>query len=245
MALHLVTGYAGYEHITSDDQASFNASFFGVGQYVMEVGNKLEASIIDNNTIRVLDGDILMKGRHIRHKKNTYEDLTIETGAAGVNRCDLIVAEYSKDEMTGIETAALKVLKGAEAENAVAPSYTDGDLLAGASFNQMPLYKVTIKGVVLLSVTPLFETIPTYAELARRAVEKFVADCTSHLDSLGILDTMEEIEANTREKQLAGALALKELSGKIPESTTVKTIELVTSLPATGKEGGVYFTYEG
>lgn len=245
MALHLVTGYAGYEHITSEDQGSFNASFFGSGQFVMEAGNQFEASIIDNNTVRVLDGDILMKGRHIRLKKNTYEDLVIETGTAGVNRCDLIVVEYSKDESTGVEMSCLKVIKGAEVENtAEPPAYIDGDILAGAGLNQMPLYKVILEGVVLTDIERLFDTIPTYEELARRAIEKFIRECYSHLDSLGILDTMEEIEANTQEKQLAGALALKELNEKVPESTTVKSIELVTALPTTGEEGGVYFTYE-
>ena len=213
MALHLVTGYAGYEHIKSEDQGSFNASFFGTGQFVMEAGNQFEASIIDNNTVRVLDGDILMKGRHIRINPNTYEDLVIETGTAGVNRCDLIVMEYTKDAVTGIEAASLKVLKGAEnAGEASTPSYTDGDILAGAIFNQMPLYKVTLEGVVLTSIECLFETIPTYKTLAEKYREEFIKACQSHLDSLGILETMEEVEANTQNNQLAGALALKELS---------------------------------
>lgn len=213
MATHLVTGYAGSEHIKSEDQGSFNASFFGTGQFVMEAGNQLEASILDNNTVRILDGDILMKGRHIRINPNTYEDMIIETGTAGVNRCDLIVMEYSKDATTGIEKASLKVLKGAETTGtATAPAYTDGDILTGATLNQMPLYNVLIEGVVLVEIICLFNTIPTYETLAERYRQKFIKDCQTHLDSLGVLDTMEEIEANTQSDQLAGALSLKEMN---------------------------------
>lgn len=209
---HLVTGYAGTEHITSADQGSFNASFFGTGQFVMEAGNQFEASIIDNNTVRVLDGDMLMKGRHIRIDTDTYEDLTIATGTAGMKRYDLIVMEYSKDTSTGIESAYLKVIKGDETEGTpTVPSYTDGDIFAGASLNQMPLYSVYIEGVVLTSIEALFDTIPTYKTLAEQYRAEFFAACQNYLDSLNILETLEEIEANTQVNQLAGALALKEM----------------------------------
>lgn len=216
MATHLVTGYAGKEHIKSEDQGSFNASFFGTGQFVMEAGNMLEASIIDNNTVRILDGDLLMKGRHIRINPNTYEDVIIENGTAGVNRCDLIVMEYTKDETTGIENAYIKVLKGTETTGTAAPpTYTVGDILSGASFNQMPLYKVMVEGVVLTDIECLFDTKPTYETLAKKYEKEFKEACQTHLDSLGILDTMEEVEANTQANQLTGANAVKELSGQI------------------------------
>lgn len=173
MAIHLVTGYAGKEHIKSEDQGSFNASFFGEGQFVMEAGNQLKASIINNNTVRVMDGDILMKGRHIRINTNTYEDITIGNGTTGVKRCDLIVMEYAKDASTGIEAAAIKVIKGDETNGTPEPKmHTDGDILAGAVLNQMPLYKVLVEGVVLKEITPLFEVIPTYKKMA----EKYVSE---------------------------------------------------------------------
>ena len=54
MQTHLVTGYKGSEHIKSADQGSFNAAFFGSGQFVMEMGNQFEGSIVNNNTVRIL-----------------------------------------------------------------------------------------------------------------------------------------------------------------------------------------------
>lgn len=211
--LHLVTGYKGEEHIQSADQGSFNASFFGGGEYVMEAGNQFEASIMDNNTVRILDGDALMKGRHLRIEPNTYADVSIQTGTAGVNRNDLIVFQYVKDSASGVEDSQIVVIKGTETEGtATDPEYTDGDILGGATFNQMPMYRVKVEGVVLTGIEPLFTVIPTYKKLAEMYARQFQEACDTYIGLLNILDTMEEVEANTQEGQLAGALALKELA---------------------------------
>lgn len=208
---HLITGYAGSEHIQSADQGSFNAAFFGTGQFVMEVGNQFEASITSNNNVRVLDGDLLMYGRHVRINPDTYEDMTIETGTAGKSRIDLICMTYEKNTLDGTEKAYLEVVKGSETEgSAAAPNYTDGNIINGATKNQMPLYKVTISGVVLQSITKVFKTIPTYKTLAEQYAAQFKQACETYLGALNVLDTMEEVNANTQANQLAGALALKE-----------------------------------
>lgn len=236
---HLITGYAGAEHILSADDGAFNASFFGDGQFVMEQGNQFDGSIIDNNTVRILDGNLLMYGRHVRISPDTYEDLTISTGTAGTNRIDLICMTYEKNTSDGTEKAYLQVIKGAESEGtATIPDYTDGNILEGATMNQMPLYQVSINGVVLASITPLFETMPTYKTLADRYAAEFKASCESHLDSLGVLDTMEEVAANTQENQLMGALAGKELAetmNKSLEDSLADVLHIVSFNPSTGE----------
>ena len=213
---HLVTGYAGQAHIQSADEGAFNASFFGDGQYVMEQGNCFEGSIIDNNTVRILDGNGLMYGRHFRIEPNAYEDMTITTGTAGTNRIDLICMTYEKDAVDETEKVYLQVIKGTETTGTAAvPEYTDGNILEGATLNQMPLYTVKIEGVVLSDITPLFETIPTYKALAQKCAEQFEATINA-LKAANILDTLEEIDANTQENMISGALALKELAATIP-----------------------------
>ena len=159
--IHLVTGYAGHQHITSADQAVFNALTFGSGQYVLANGNQFAASIVTNNTINVLDGDILMQGRHIRLNEATSVDLTIENGAQGYYRNDLIVARYTKDENTGIEDANLVVIKGTAAESDPAdPAYTSGDLVKdNATLNDMPLYRVQLDGLNISALVPLFDAV--------------------------------------------------------------------------------------
>lgn len=209
---HLITGYKGSEHIKSADQGSFNAAFFGAGQFVMEIGNQFEGSIINNNTVRILDGDLLMYGRHVRIEPNTYEDLTVDTGTAGMNRIDLVCMVYEKNSSDGTEKAYLQVVKGTETEGTAGePAYVDGNILSGATRNQMPLYRLQIEGVVLKSITQMFKTIPTYKTLAEQYAVQFEKACNTYLGALNILDTMEEVNANTKTNQLAGALALKEV----------------------------------
>lgn len=214
---HLVTGYAGVEHITSADQGSFNAAFAGDGQFVMDVGSKYSASITSNNNVRVLDGDLLMYGRHIRINPNEYEDLTIQTGTAGKNRVDLICMTYEKNASDGKETAYLEVLKGTETEGTPsAPSYVNGNILDGATKNQMPLYKATIQGVVLKTLTKMFSVVSTFEKMALQYEAEFKRACQNYLNSLQIEDTLEEILENTQANQLAGALGVKELAEAVP-----------------------------
>lgn len=159
MSLHLITGYAGEEHITSSDHASFNIAMFGGGEFVLDRGNKFEASVISNNLIRILDGDLMIQGRHVRLKENTYEELAIENGSQGKYRNDLIVARYSKKSVTGIEQCEFVVIKGEESSTqAVDPAYTTGDITeqGNALITEFPLYRIRLDGLNVKEPEVLF-----------------------------------------------------------------------------------------
>lgn len=159
MSLHLITGYAGQEHITAADHASFNISMFGAGEFVLDRGNKFKAEIVSNNLIKILDGDMMIQGRHVRLAENTYEELMIENGTQGMNRNDLIVARYSKDATTGIENCEFVVLKGeANASAAADPTYTQGDITEQGNdlVTEYPLYRIKLNGLNIESVNKLF-----------------------------------------------------------------------------------------
>lgn len=230
--VHLITGYKGYEHIKSADHGRFNASIYGTAEYVMESGNQCKAQYINNNTIRILDGEIMMQGRHISIEPDSHENLAIETGSAGTNRADIIVMTYVKNETDGIEDAYLEVIKGTEATGtATLPTYTSGNILAGATYNQMPLYRVDVNGVTLSqTITPLFKSIPTYATLAERYEAEFIQACENHLNSLNILDSMTEIKTNATANQMAGALALKEYTSHTHDDRYFTESEITTKL---------------
>lgn len=172
MGLHLITGYAGAEHITSADQGSYNAAMMGNGQFVMERGNQFAASIISNNVIRVLDGDLMMQGRHVRMNENTYEELTFDNGAQGYLRNDLIVARYTKDSTTGIEACKLVVIKGTAVESSPAdPTYNSGDIINNhVLINDMPLYRVPFSGLNMQPLVCLFSTVKTWETIQTETV---------------------------------------------------------------------------
>lgn len=228
--IHLITGYKGYEHIKSSDQGRFNAAFYGQGQFVMNIGNNLSASITSNNNVRILDGDILMHGRHISINQDTYEDVTIATGTSGKNRIDLIVMTYERNESDGKEDAYIEVIKGTESTGtATTPTYTSGNILEGASKNQMPLYKVNVSGVVLSSVEKLFTVIPTYKDLATQYAQQFQQACETYLGALNILDSSDTIMENNDKNQLAGALGVKQIVNELVEKKQDKSTAITTS----------------
>ena len=163
--VHLVTGYAGEAHVTAEDMGSLFAAIIGGGQYVLNRGNMFAASVVSNNQIRIMDGDILMQGRHIRLNGGTYLDLAIDNGSQGYKRNDLIVARYTKNSASGVEERNIIVIKGtASVDEAVDPAYTSGDILSSGDIqNDFPLYRVPLDGLNVQTLIPLFETIADVA----------------------------------------------------------------------------------
>lgn len=157
--MHLVTGYAGQAHVTAADQGSLYTAIFGSGEYVLDVGNKLAATAITNNQIRISDGDLLIQGRQVRLNEGTYVDLTIENGEQGMMRNDLIVARYTKDSVTDVEECNLMVIKGtAAASDPTDPAYTVGDIINNHDLvADMPLYRVPLNGINVQTPVQLFE----------------------------------------------------------------------------------------
>ena len=170
--MHLVTGYAGQEHITATDQAAFNAALIGTGQFVLDKGNVFEAQVITNNQIRILDGELVVQGRFVRLDPDTYVDLTIESGAQGKMRNDLIVARYTKNTVTGVESMDLVAVKGTAVEsNPVDPAHTEGDITNGAAtLHDFPLWRIPIDGLnvgnpVALFGEPFMDSMRTLPEV--------------------------------------------------------------------------------
>lgn len=159
--MHLITGYAGFEHITSANDGAYNSHVFGTGKYVFDSRSNFEANVISNNAITIGDGEGIINGRYFEIPKGATETAVIENGTtSSVNRIDLIVARYELNEDTGIETMTLTVIKGEDSSGTpTAPDYYDGSILEGNGFADLPLYKVHINGINIGDVDKLFETI--------------------------------------------------------------------------------------
>jgi len=158
MALHLITGYAGQEHITSADQGAYNMGTYGEGEFVLDRGSKFAATVVTNNQITIANGEALMQGRFIKIPVGTTESVSIDNGSSGMKRKDLIVLRYSKDAGTGIESVALAVKKGTPSSGTPSdPSITTGDITDGTDLvNEMKLYRVNIDGLNIVSLDTLF-----------------------------------------------------------------------------------------
>ena len=160
MATHLVTGYAGVEHVAAADDATLHASMVGKGKYVFDSGSNFAYEVVSNNLIKIKDGDLMNQGRHIKIAANDYEELEIDNGIAGVKRYDLIVCRYTKDADTSIESASLVVVKGTSSATPTDPTVKSGDIFGGDLVDDFPLYRVCLDGQEIAGVDCLFEVAP-------------------------------------------------------------------------------------
>lgn len=158
MALHLITGYAGREHITSADQGAYNMATFGSGNFVLDRGSKFAYTVRSNNTIAIADGEAMIQGRFLKMPLGTSEELTISNGSQGKLRNDLICIRYTRSTTDNTEKAELIVLKGTEATSSPSdPSYINGNITDGNdTVTDFPLYRVSLNGISISTVTQLF-----------------------------------------------------------------------------------------
>ncbi|MGD6877826.1 hypothetical protein [Bacillus infantis] len=184
--MELVTGFRDQAHITAAQDGSFNAGVVGSGFYVLPTGQKLSASAISSNIIRLLDGDIVMQGRHITLAKGSYEDVQIANGSQGQKRNDLIVCRYSKDTDTGVESASLVAIQGIPTSGTpVDPEYNDGDILSGDTTVDMPLYRIPLDGLNVKTPVKLFTVVDDLATLkvALATTNSNLATTNTNLDA--------------------------------------------------------------
>lgn len=155
--MDIVTGHVGSAHVTSWQDRDLNQGIFGSGTYILGVGSKLAATIISNNEIDIADGVLVMQGCQGVIQKGTYQAMTIDNGSAGMKRYDLICAEYTK--VGGVEDLDLVVVKGTPSSSTPSdPSVTSGDIQNGDSPVQVPIYRVSLNGLTVESVTALVDT---------------------------------------------------------------------------------------
>lgn len=156
MALELVTGYWGTQHVTAEQDADLNAGIIGKDPCVLDVGEKLRAETITANKVRIYDGVFSGYGRIFSISQGGYQDITIENGTANQKRNDMIVVKYAKNEETGVEAGALAVLKGQTGATATDPTPNNQDIRTGVTVSEMPLYRVKLNGLTIEAVEPLY-----------------------------------------------------------------------------------------
>lgn len=171
MAEHLITGYAGVGHVTSADAGLFNAGVCGSGRYVLESTGQFPYTLENNNEIKIGSGDLVDQGRHITIAPNTDVALSIDNGSQGKTRIDVVAMRYQKNTSTGVETAALVLLKGTEVASGSTPtpaSVTSGNIFNGAAIDDTPLYYITIDNLQVTNVRKVFTLMPSITNMLNK-----------------------------------------------------------------------------
>lgn len=157
MAIELVTGYHGKDHVTAEQMADFNCGIFGDAA-ILDVGNKLEASIQTANRITIKDGVAVFNGREVYIGYGKNETVNITSGTQGMKRYDIIAVVYEKDARTGVEKVTLKAITGTP--NTMHPSdpqVNDLDIRKGVLKSEKPLYRVRLNGTAIEGIDALVE----------------------------------------------------------------------------------------
>lgn len=157
MALELVTGYQGQDHVTAEQWADFNRGIYGDAA-ILPVGSEMAVDIQTANQITVKDGIGVFDGREVYIGYGETENIAIASGTQGMLRNDIVVIKYTKQEETGVESVAFEVVEGTPAaSNQTDPAYADQDIRTGVFTSQKPFCRVRINGTAIEGVDMLVD----------------------------------------------------------------------------------------
>lgn len=157
MAVELVTGYQGKDHVTAEQWADFNRGIFGEAA-ILPVGNRMETAIQTANQITVKDGVAVFDGRQVYIAYGESENIAIQSGTQGMQRRDIVVLEYKRNEESGVESVQFKVINGTPAASgAKDPSVQDMDIRTGVTVSQKPFCRVRLNGTAIEGVDALVQ----------------------------------------------------------------------------------------
>lgn len=239
--VHLVTGCGGSAHVTAADHGSLNAAFFGEGQYVLNRGNVFAISKYTvgsiTNAFKILDGDLLMNGRHIRINPSKFVVIGVSAGTSGYNRNDLVVCRYTKNTTSGIEECTFTVITGTRTTGTAAdPTYNSGNILKGDTTVEFPLYRIPIRGTEIGTPVPLFTVLDTYSN----HLDQVAASKPKCIYPSGDYTVTESDNGNIIEMATGKTLTLPDL----PDCTEVK-VSCVASGTVTVKSTDSYICVPG
>lgn len=208
--MNIITGYKGEAHVTAQQDRDINSAIFSTGAYILNIGSKLEATVVSANEITIADGLIVAEGCAAEVERGTSESMTIDNGTQGMLRKDLIVLRYIKNASTGVEDMDLAVIKGTPAASSpAAPAYNTGSIAQGDTIVDFPLYEINLDGIAIDSVV----RVPDVVSMAKQNdVTSLATTVTNLVNKVG--DTAMGTVAAT----ITGAI--RELLTKINANTS-------------------------
>ena len=161
--VELVTGHANKAHATAEQAAGLNAGILGLDDYVLNVHDKFEITVVSANKVTIGTGELVMQGRHV--SQGTPEDLIVTNGSQGQKRNDLIVCRYAKGSQN-IESAKLVVVRGTPTTGTPTdPAVNTTSPLDGGTTYDMPLYRIPLDGITIGTPVALFNVLKPMSDV--------------------------------------------------------------------------------
>ena len=161
--VELVTGHANKAHATAEQAAGLNAGILGLDDYVLNVHDKFELTVVSANKVTIGTGELVMQGRHV--SQGTPEDLIVTNGSQGQKRNDLIVCRYAKGSQS-VESAKLVVVRGTPTTGTPTdPALNTTSPLDGGTTYDMPLYRIPLDGITIGTPVALFNVLKPMSDV--------------------------------------------------------------------------------
>ena len=164
--MKIMTGKNGTPHVTSQQFRQLVEGTVGQDSYILTSGENLEPELQTNNLLKIRSGMMSHHGNLSVVEIGTYDEVTIQNGTQGMQRIDLVVNRYTKDEETGIESSDWVVIQGTpSAESPAVPEYTEGNLQNGDLVDDCPVFEVHLNGINVTEVKKLLTVAQNISEL--------------------------------------------------------------------------------
>lgn len=164
--MKIMTGKTGTPHVTSQQFRQLVEGTVGQDSYILTSGENLEPELQTNNLLKIRSGMMSHHGNLSVVDIGTYDEVTIANGTQGMQRIDLVVNRYTRDESSGIESNTWVVIQGTpNASNPVAPAYTESNLQEGDLVDDCPVFEVHLNGINVTKVVKLLDVVPNISEL--------------------------------------------------------------------------------
>ena len=154
MAFEIVDGMTGTKHISSDDLAALNTATVGKADCVLEYGDDFALTMQSANSATLGTGVGMVGGKRFWNQAAT--NLTVQSGAQGQKRNDLVVARYAKTS-AGIESITPVVVKGTPSTGTAADP--------GTTSNDLKLWRIPLDGISVGTPVRLFDPVASLATL--------------------------------------------------------------------------------
>ena len=157
-AITIYTPEGAAPHITAEDDAFIYGSFYSVTSGLM---GGLTCTRIDNNTVQLSGGGVMNRGHILRIPDGETLSLTVESGTAGYNRYDSVVAEFIKGGGADADTYRIKVITGTPSGGTpLVPSPVKSNLLNKGDNNQIEMFRLLISGTAISSIQQVAASLP-------------------------------------------------------------------------------------
>ena len=172
-----ITNVAGAPHITPKQDAMFHRGMAGADNCVYNFFESFEPEVSSNQKIKARSGIGQLQGRLFCIEPSTYDEIQIANGTQGEKRIDLIVVRWTVNEEKNTQTADWVVIQGESTTGTpAAPAYTNGNLDAGDTVADMPMYEVSLDGINVTGVTKRFTVLSGLGKLVSDETIRMLAD---------------------------------------------------------------------